>query len=110
MNLSDLLGSEAYADGERLGYVVDVRFVVRGRTRGVLADAELVGLVIGPRDGAAFLGYERSEQARPALLNRYFAHRQRGSFLVDWDDVEHIGDDRVDLRNGFTRWSSTMTQ
>lgn len=108
MILSDLLSKEVRAGGEFLGYVIDARFVLR-EARGELADAELVGLLVGPRTGAAFLGYERSTADKPALINRYFGWRQRGSFLVDWDDVDDIGE-HVELRKGFTKWASSMPQ
>jgi len=107
MILSDLLSRPVRCGSEQLGVVVDARFVVRGPVDGVLAEAQLVGLIVGPRAGIAFLGYERVEQSRPALLNRFFAWRQRGSFLVDWDDVVAVGD-VVELREGFTRWSSRL--
>jgi hypothetical protein len=105
--LSDLLSAPVRCDGDDIGVVIDARFVVRGAVSGVLAGAELVGLVVGPHEGAAFLGYERTQVRKPALLSRYFAWRQRGSFLVDWDDVEEVGD-TVELRAGFTKWSSRI--
>jgi hypothetical protein len=105
--LGELLSKRVRCGGDELGYVIDARFVLRGTVSGVLADAELVGLVVGPHDGAAFLGYERTDVQKPALLSRFFAWRQRGSFLVDWEDVEDIGD-TVQLRQGFTKWSSRL--
>jgi hypothetical protein len=105
--LSDLLSKPVRCAGDELGYVIDARFVVRGAVSGALADAELIGLVIGPRTGAASLGYERTGVRKPALLSRFFAWRQRGSFLVDWEDVEGVGD-VVELREGFTQWSSRL--
>lgn len=105
MILSDLLGTAVYCAGERLGCVVDARFVLRGKVEGTLAQAELVGLLVGPRAGVAFLGYERRDVDRPALIDRFFDWRQRGSFLVDWADVDHIDDDRVELVTDHTRWS-----
>jgi hypothetical protein len=107
MILSELLSKRVRCGGDDLGFVIDARFVVRGAVSGALAEAELVGLVVGPHEGAAFLGYERTQVQKPALLSRYFAWRQRGSFLVDWDDVEDVGD-TVELRTGFTKWSSRI--
>ena len=104
MILSDLLGLEVRCGDDRLGRVVDARFVLRGKVEGTLARAELVGLLVGPRRGVAFLGYERSTMNRPVLINRLLAWRQRGSFLVDWADVDHLGD-HVELVTDFTRWS-----
>ena len=107
MILSDLLGQEVRCGGEHLGKVVDARFVLRGRVEGTLAQAELVGLLVGPRSGVAFLGYERRRMNRPALLKHLLTWRQHGTFLVDWVDVEQIGDD-VELNAGFTRWSPLL--
>lgn len=107
MILSDLLSKRVRCGAADLGYVIDARFVVRGAVSGILADAELIGLIVGRRDGAAFLGYERTRVQKPALLSRFFAWRQRGSFLVDWQDVEDVGD-VVELREGFTKWSSRL--
>jgi hypothetical protein len=106
--LSDLMTREVRCGGERLGYVIDARFVLHGAVAGSLAEAELVGLVVGPKRRMSFLGYERAEQSKPALLNRYFARRQRESFLVDWDDVASVDGGTVELRDGFTRWSSRL--
>jgi hypothetical protein len=106
--LSDLLAREVRCEDERLGYVIDARFVLRGAVEGSLAEAQLVGLVVGSRKRMNFLGYERAEQSRPAVLNRFFARRQRGSFLVDWEDVASVDGDVVELRAGFTRWSSRL--
>lgn len=104
MILSDLLGKDVRCGGEHLGKVVDARFVLRGRVEGTLAQAELVGLLVGPRSGMAFLGYERRRMSRPAILKNLLTWRQRGTFLVDWVDVEHVGD-HVELTSGFKRWS-----
>ena len=106
MRLGEVLSLPVTCDGERLGIVVDARFVLRGSVApGHLAVPELVGLIVGPRRGVAFLGYERVEVTRPAVLNRFFAWRQRGSFLVDVGEIRSIGRE-VDLAPGFTRWST----
>jgi sporulation protein YlmC with PRC-barrel domain len=105
--LSDLFGKDVRCRGEHLGKVVDARFVLRGRVEGTLAQAELVGLLVGPRSGLAFLGYERRRMNRPALLKHLLTWRQQGTFLVDWVDVEHIGD-HVELNDGYTRWSAVL--
>ncbi|WP_222706446.1 hypothetical protein [Aeromicrobium terrae] len=108
MILSDLMAREVRCGDERLGHVIDARFVVRGAVEGSLAEAQLVGLVVGPKRRMSVLGYERAEQDRPALLNWFFGRRQRESFLVDWDDVASVDGDAVELREGFTRWSSRL--
>lgn len=104
MILSDLFAKDVRCGGEHLGRVVDARFVLRGRVEGTLAQAELVGLLVGPRSGIAFLGYERRRMTRPALLKHVLTWRQRGTFLVDWADVDHVGE-HVELVPGFRRWS-----
>jgi len=110
MRLAEILGLPVTCDGAVLGHVVDARFVLRGPSRpGALATPELVGLIVGPRRGAAFLGYERVELSRPALLNRFLAWRQRGSFLVDVSELT-LADGAVELTPGFTRWSTRLAR
>jgi len=104
MILGELITRPVTCEGERIGVVVDVRFLLPDPQRPGRASPELVGLIVGPRRGAAFLGYERAEVDRPHVLNRWFAHRQRGSFLVDIADIETMGR-TVRLRPGFRRWS-----
>lgn len=107
MILGEVLGLPVVQDGRRVGVVVDARFVLRGAAGpGTLAAPELVGLVVGPRRGTAFLGYER-RSVRPALLQRLLAWRQRGSFLADVGDLE-VTSDGVVLRAGATRWSAGL--
>lgn len=108
MILSELMAREVRCGDERLGYVVDARFVLRGAVEGSLAEAQLVGLVVGSGKRMNVLGYERAEQSRPVLLNWFFGRRQRESFLVDWDDVASVDGATVELREGFTRWSSRL--
>jgi len=107
MILGDLLGRTVECDGRRIGYVLDARFVLRDGQNPGRAPAELVGLVIGPRRRAAFLGYERIGVDRPRVISRWLAHRHRGSFLVDIDDVVEL-DDVVEVRSGFDRWSPLL--
>ncbi len=107
MILGEVLGLPVTQDGERLGVVVDARFVLRGPVgAGVLAAPELVGLLVGPRRGTAFLGYER-RAVRPVVLQRLLAWRQRGSFLVDLDDLE-ITPGEVRMHVGARRWSAGL--
>jgi len=91
-----------------LGFVVDARFVLDGEPDGLLAGAQLGALVVGPRRREAFLGYERTGVRRPALLAAWFRRRERGAFLVAWEDVARVGDDVLELRDGFTRWSTRL--
>lgn len=107
MILSDVLGLPAYdADGTRVGRVVDARFRLEGN--GNPSAARLVGLVVSPRSASSFLGYERRSFDRPVLLAALLRWMHRGSFLVEWGQVQRIDDDRVTLRAGFERLDSRL--
>ncbi|MDR5699166.1 PRC-barrel domain-containing protein [Agromyces aerolatus] len=98
MILGDLLGLPVRdARGERLGHVIDVRFVIDGVPRVPLADARLAGFVVSPRTKSSYWGYERTEETRPALIARYLAWRHRGTFLVPWSSVARLETDAVHL-------------
>jgi hypothetical protein len=109
MILGDLLDAPVTGPtGERLGYVVDVRFALDGPLDGLLATPRLHGLLVSPRTGTSFLGYERSGVRSPALLARYFAWRHRGTFLVHWEDVAAVAPGAVRLVGGFRRFSPVL--
>ncbi|GEA84054.1 hypothetical protein CWIS_04580 [Cellulomonas sp. A375-1] len=117
MLLSDLLDAPVRdSDGRALGYVVDVRLVLDGPLDGVLAAPRLHGLLVSPRTGTSFLGYERTDENSPALLARWLRHRHRGTFLVLWSDVvrpDHAPGPRDDeqavtLRGGYHRWDPAL--
>jgi sporulation protein YlmC with PRC-barrel domain len=98
MILGDLLGLPVLdATGARLGYVIDVRFVIDGAPRVPLADARLAGFVVSPRTKSSYWGYERTEQTRPAVIARFLAWRHRGTFLVPWTSVARLDADAVHL-------------
>jgi hypothetical protein len=102
MLLSDLLGSVVRdSSGHRLGVVVDARFRLEGRA--APARARLVGFVVSPRSRSSYLGYERRDEMRPAIIGRLLRWRHRGSFLVDWSDVARLDLGRVALRSGYVR-------
>lgn len=104
MRLSELIGAAAVDEsGARIGTVVDVRFAVTGTE-----PPTLVGLLVGPRLGASFLGYERREVRSPAPIAQLLRRLERGAFLVLWRDVGRIADGRVDLRAGYTRFSPAL--
>ena len=114
MILSDLMGSRVDAsDGERLGTLIDVRFVVDGNPRQLLADARLEGIVVSPRSRASYLGYDRKDMNAPALIAHFLRRRHRGTFFVLWADIERVERGGVRLRSEFTaydpRWSARVT-
>ena len=109
MILSDLLGSPVLtADGERLGEVVDARFVLDGPPDGILAAARLHGLVVSPHSHSSFAGYERTGVDAPALIARFLRWRARGSMLVLWSDLASFTDDVIRLRPGATLYSPRL--
>ena len=92
-----------------LGYVVDVRFVLDGPLDGHCSPTpRLHGLLVSPRTGTSFLGYERTGVRSPALVARWLRRRHRGTFLVPWADVEAVAPGAVRLRDGFRRLSPDL--
>jgi hypothetical protein len=109
MILGDLLDAPVRGPAdEPLGYVVDVRFVLDGPLDGTLAAPRLHGLLVSPRAGTSFLGYERTGVRSPALVARWLRWRHRGTFLVHWSDVESVAPGAVRLRHGFRRFSPDL--
>jgi sporulation protein YlmC with PRC-barrel domain len=120
MILSDLLDAPVVdADGRRLGFVVDVRLVLDGPLDGLLVAPRVHGLLVSPRTGTSFLGYERTDENAPALLAHWLRRRHRGTFLVLWSDVADADVTRPDevrtddervvrLRAGYDRWDPAL--
>lgn len=110
MILSDVLGSPVLdADGERLGFAADVRFVLNPSGEDKLTpqvEARLYGFIVSPHTKSSYLGYDRSDVNAPALIARFLAWRHRGSFLVLWPDVERVTGGRIELRRGYRRYRS----
>lgn len=107
MILNDLLGSWAVdSSGARLGRVIDARFLLTGH--GSPATATLTGLIVSPRSAASFLGYERTAASRPVIIDRLLRAMHKGSFLVPWEDVARIEDERVVLRPDYRRLPSRL--
>ena len=101
MILSDLLGSDVLgADGRRLGSLLDVRLEMSGTPRQLLADLEVVGLLVSPRGRISTWGFERRGADAPASIARPQRWLHRGTFLVDWRDVAVVEAGRVTLREG----------
>ena len=109
MFIGDVLGAPVLADGERVGFVNDVRLYVPDQTRGQLVGTpEVYGIVVCPRRSGSFDGFERTGMTAPWLLARWFRWRTRGSFLVLWDDLAAWGEGAVELRPGAPRWSPVL--
>jgi hypothetical protein len=112
MILSDVLGSPVLdAHGERLGFAVDVRFVLNPSgedKRTPQIEARLYGFIVSPHTRSSYLGYDRSDVNAPALIARFLAWRHRGSFLVLWPDVERATGGRIELRQGYRRYRSGL--
>jgi PRC-barrel domain len=109
VQLSELLGLDVVdATAQRVGTVVDVRLTVDGDLDDNPDLPTLFGLVISPRTRSSYLGYERSDAHRPAMLAALLRWRHRGTFLALWDDVARVDVESVFLRAGFRRYSPTL--
>ena len=113
MILSELIGSPVVRGGERVGRVIDLRFVLaRAPDVGddaAMPEAHLYGILVSRHSPASFLGYERSGVNRPWPLAQLLRWRERGSFLVLWSDIEQLSGDGVLLRPGARQWSSQLS-
>ena len=109
MQLSELLGLDVLdATAQRVGAVVDVRVDVGGDLNENPAAPRLFGLVVSPRTRSSYLGYERSDARRPAVLAALLRRRHRGTFLTLWGDIARIDAESVTLRNRFHRYSPIL--
>jgi hypothetical protein len=109
MILSEILGLPAVKrDGESVGTIVDVRFVVDGPPGQLLAGARLHGFIIGKHSRHSFMGYERTGENAPAGIARFLRWRERGAFLCLWEDVQSIDETGLVLRPDFGRYSPAI--
>lgn len=109
MILSDLMQTPVFdAAGQRLGRVIDARFVVDGTPRQLLSDARLDGFIVSAHSGSSFLGYERTDERSPWLIAHFLAWRHRGAFLVRWEDVERLSPTAIRLRPGYRRYAAGL--
>jgi sporulation protein YlmC with PRC-barrel domain len=109
MQVSELLGLDVLNTTEqRVGTVVDVRLTVDGELDDGSAAPTMFGLLVSPRTRSSYLGYERSDARRPALLAAILRWRHRGTFLVLWDDIARVDDETVRLHANFGRYSPTL--
>lgn len=70
--------------------------------------ARLYGIVVSPHARSSSLGYERSGVRSPWPIAALVRWRHRGSFLVQWEDLERLDVRRINLRSGFTKVSSQL--
>jgi hypothetical protein len=91
-----------------LGTVVDVRLTVSGDPAKDPPMPRVLGLVISPRTGSSYLGYERSNAREPAMLAALARWRHRGTFLAAWEDVARLGRDTVKLRPNYKKYSPVL--
>lgn len=108
--LTRVLGLPVLQDGERIGYVVDARFVLDGAPEGVFARARLLGLIVGPHARLGFLGYERKDMRAPRLLARALRRREHGAYLVGMEDVVEVAREHVSVRPDHRRWSTDLPE
>lgn len=87
---------------------MDVRLTVAGDPAHNPPTPRVLGLVISPRTGSSYRGFERSGATAPAMLAAISRWRHRGTFLAAWDDVARIGTDLVSLRPNYTRYSAVL--
>jgi len=100
--VGELLGVPVTEDGRCVGYLIDLRLRV------VDDELRVAGLLMSRRRHSSFLGYERAEATGPWLLQRWFACWQRGTCLIDWDDVLEFDGKCVRVRPGFHRHSARL--
>ncbi|CAN7420695.1 PRC-barrel domain-containing protein [Mycolicibacterium frederiksbergense] len=109
MQLSELLGLSVHdAAGRRLGTVTDVRLALSTDPDGHPGPLSVFGLVVSPRTGSSYLGYERSQVRSPAALAALLRWRHRGTFLTLWTDVHAVGPDRITVREDYQRYSALL--
>lgn len=106
--LTDLLGAVVVEGEDRIGHVIDARFVIDGSPGVLLSRARLLGVIVGPRPNVGFLGYERRDMRAPAPLAAVFRRRERGAHLVASEDLVEFADDRLRVREGHTHWSANL--
>ena len=136
MILGDLLDARVLGPaGADLGEIVDVRRAVdtepeggpRGgvapagaahpedralsdqvRRRSRVGRARVVGILVSPRTGTSFLGYERTGVTAPWPVPQLVRRRHRGTFLVPWDDVAAVGQGEVRLAQGYRQEDAAL--
>lgn len=89
MQLSDLLDADVLdATGRHVGRVRDVRLVLDGPVRGVMAQPRLDAVIIGGNALAGRLGYLRGNVKGPALLRTIFGALERRAATYTADEID----------------------
>jgi len=113
MLLSDLLELPVHDhEGERIGWVSDVRFRVSDNPTATdgLPSPVVAGLLVSPHRRGSYLGFERTNVRAPMLLARWIRWRHRGTYLVRWTDVDHVDEDAVVLNPRYRRHTPLLTR
>lgn len=78
------------------------------RRRDRVGRARVVGVLVSPRTGASFLGYERTDVTAPWPVPQLVRRHHRGTFLVPWDDVAAVVPGEVRLAAGYRREDAAL--
>ncbi len=109
MQLSELLGLPVCdSDGTKLGTVIDVRLCVTGDMGDRPDPPNVFGVIVSPRTGSSYLGYERRRVDQPWVLASLLRWRHRGTFLALWRDVDDVTSTRLTLQPEATRYSPVL--
>jgi hypothetical protein len=100
MRASELLGARVVtAEGEELGVVTGLLCTSDGPQHGgTLAAPVLRRLQVARHAFGAALGYQGGEQSGPWLVRVVMQWIHRHDRVVDWSDVDRIGDGEIRLR------------
>ena len=112
MRASDLLGARVVtAGGRELGVVTGLRCTSDGpKGRGTLPAPVLRALVVAHRGVGAALGYQQEQQRGPWLVRVLVRWLHKPDRMVEWSDVERMGDGVVRLKAGAAERSGEVPQ
>jgi sporulation protein YlmC with PRC-barrel domain len=99
MRASELIDAAVVGPtGRRLGRVIDVRLAQDGPMVGAHQALRITGLVVGTKQLASRLGYDRTDATGPWLVERVAHWLARGNRFLPWDQVASIEDCVVTAR------------
>jgi hypothetical protein len=101
MRASDLLGARVVsAGGDEIGIVTGLLCTSDGpKYGGTLPAPVLRQLQVARHPFGGALGYQGGEQSGPWLIRIVMQWLHRHDRVVDWDDVDRVGDGQVRLRS-----------